>query len=325
MPKQRVINALHYKQSDMVPMMELEFQIYQEYCGRMPILGYEYGKLSPKEKESALHTNAEIMIECAEMAGHDAIKDFAGYWEVQPGEPALLWLPTLEDRVNQIKAIKSIAGEEYFVIGSIGATMGIPSGPNLYDFVYALYENPDDMKNYCESLLNQAIETQKVFAEAGADAIINCSDVAFNTGTFISPEMMEEFFYPYLYRWVHSVKDIGLYSIWHTDGNILNIMDKVIDSKVNAIQCVDPCAGMNIVSLKEKYDHQLCLIGNVNCSILQTGTPDEIDKEVKSIVTGCNKGGGFILSGCNVIFKGISAENYQIMVDARRKYGTNAH
>lgn len=36
---------------------------------------------------------------------------------------------------------------------------------------------------------------------------------------------------------------------------------------------------------------------------------------------GCKDSGGFVLSGCNVVFKGIPAENYRTMVDARRKYG----
>ena len=36
------------------------------------------------------------------------------------------------------------------------------------------------------------------------------------------------------------------------------------------------------------------------------------------------RGGGFVLSGCNVIFKEIPAANYQAMVDAKLKYGTFA-
>ncbi len=42
---------------------------------------------------------------------------------------------------------------------------------------------------------------------------------------------------------------------------------------------------------------------------------------VRELIEGCREGGGFVLSACNVIFKGIPAENYQAMVDARRKYG----
>jgi len=62
-------------------------------------------------------------------------------------------------------------------------------------------------------------------------------------------------------------------------------------------------------------------LGNINCSNLQSASKEEIEKEVKRVVEGCKGSGGFVLSGCNAIFKGIPAENYQVMVDSRYKYG----
>jgi uroporphyrinogen decarboxylase len=100
------------------------------------------------------------------------------------------------------------------------------------------------------------------------------------------------------------------------------IMDDILASGVDAIQCVDPLAGMDIVQLKKDTAGRLTLIGNLDCSILQLGTAEQIDGACKTIIEGCKFGGDFVFSGCNAIFKGIPAENYQVMVDARKKYGT---
>lgn len=321
-PKQRFEAALNFKQpDDYVAFMEIEFHIYEEFIGKAPIIGYEYEKLSSAEKEKALYKNAEILIETAEKAGHDAIRSIAGYWEIAPGVSTALWLPGEEAQLKQIKALKDIAGDKYFIVGTVASNMGMPADSYFYEFVTDLYENPDKIKEQNEKMLKQAIEWQYRQIEAGADSVVNALDVAFNTGPFMSPQLMDEFFFPYFNRWVESLKSQGIISIWHTDGNILPIIDRVLESGVTAIQCVDPLAGIDIVELKKKVDGKLTLIGNIDCSLLQFGPKEKIEEEIKRVVEGCKGNGGFVLSGCNAIFHGIPAENYMVMVKSRYKYG----
>lgn len=321
-PKQRFIAAMNFKQpDDVAAMMEIEFQIYEEYIGKRPIVGFEFEKLSTKEKENALHINSEIFVEAAEKAGHDVIRDMCWYWEYSPGVPSELWLPDEYWRYEQIKAIKKAAGDKYFILGTCFGTMGIPDGDHIYEFVEDLFEKPAEVKERNEKMLIEGMEMQKKLLEAGADGIMLPCDVAFNSGPFISPRQMDEFFFPYFNRWAENLKRQGVISIWHTDGNILPIMDRVVDSGVTAIQCVDPLAGMDIVEVKKAVEGKLALIGNINCSMLQFGPVEEIEREVKRVVEGCKGNGGFALGGCNAIFHGIPAEHYQVMVDARYKYG----
>jgi uroporphyrinogen decarboxylase len=261
------------------------------------------------------------MIETAEKAGHDAIVNINGYWEVSPGEPAALWLREEKDRLNQIRALKKVSSGKHFIIGIAPATMGIPDGNHIYDFVIDLYENPNSVKERNEKLLLDAIELQNKLLDAGADGIVNPCDIAFNSGTFISPSLMDEFFFPYFKRWVENLKNQGILSIWHTDGNILSVIDRAIECGVSAIQCIDPLAGMDIVELKKKVFGKVALIGNIDCSVLQSGPKNEIEAQVKKVIEGCKGNGGFVLSACNAIFHGISADNYHVMVDGRYKYG----
>ena len=260
------------------------------------------------------------MVETAEKAGHDAIRDIGGYWEVA-GHPAELWLPDLESRLGQIEALKKVAGDNYFIIGTISTLMGIPDGDHIYEFVADLYENPDKIKFLNETYTNEGIETQYRMLDAGADGILNAVDVAFNNGPFISPAHMDEVFFPYFNKWVESLKSQGIMSIWHTDGNLIPIMDRIIESGVTAIQCVDPLGGMDIVEVKKMVGDKLTLIGNIDCSLLQLGPKEKIEEEVKRVVESCKGDGGFVLSCCNAVFKAISAENYSAMTEARRKYG----
>lgn len=321
-PKQRFMSALNFqKPDDYVSFMEIEFQIYEEYIGKTLQVGYELAKMSSIEKERAMYRNAEILIETAEKAGHDVIRNITGYWEISPGEPAYLWLPDEETQLTQLKILKKECGDKYCIMGNTGPTMGIPDGNHIYEFVYDLYEKPDEIKENLEKQLSGAIKWGDMQIEAGADCLVNCADLAFNNGPFISPEMCDEFVFPYMNRWVADLKSKGIPSIWHTDGNIMPIMDRVLESGLSAIQCVDPVAGMDIVELKKSVHGKLALIGNINCADLQFGPVEKIDEEVKHIVEGCKGDGGFVLCGCNAIFKGIPAEYYQVVVEGRYKHG----
>lgn len=321
-PKQRFESAMRFRQpDDMVSYMEVEFQLYEELVGEDPVVGFEFAKMTAREKERALCRNAEIIVQTAEKAGQDVVQPFGGYWEVAPGKPALLWLPDRESQLDMLKALKKAAGEKYFILAKAGPTMCIPDGEHIYSFVEDMYDRPDEMKQELENRLQHSIEWQKKLLEAGADGIMNPADIAFNSGPFISPAKCDEFFFPYFNRWIEWLSSQNIISIWHTDGNIMPLMSRTLESGVTAIQCIDPIAGMDIVELKKQVDGKLALIGNINIANLENGTTEEIDAEVKRVVEGCKGNGGFALSACNAIFKGIPIENYRAMVEARYTYG----
>ncbi len=321
-PKERFQRAVRFqKPEDYVSFMELEFQITEEYVGKQLVLGEEFAGLSAKEKERAHHENAQAMIAVMEKAGHDAVKEMGGYWEAAPGHPAFMWLPSMEDRLDYVRIFKQEAGERYFLLGNVGATMSIPSGDQLYDYVEKLFDEPQLIHEESESLLHQGLSDGVKLIDAGCDGIINASDIAFNTGTFISGEMLEEFFFPYFDRWVEETKRRGALTVWHTDGNINKVLPRAVAAGVEAIQCIDPLGGMDIVALKKEWYGKTALIGNLDCSLLQTGAREEVEAAAKAVLEGCKGDGGFVLSCCNAVFKGITGERYQWLVDSRYRFG----
>lgn len=321
--KQRFISAMnHVQPDDKVAMFELGFQIFEEYVGEDPTTGHEYAKLSAHEKERALGRNAEILALAAHKAEHDAIRDIGGYWEVAPGVPTLFWLPEESDRLAQIKAIKKEVGSDFAIVGSVGSFMGtIPDGTHMHDYVMRMYDEPDMILKEAETYFQNMITKQKKMAEIGVDAVLSASDIAFNSGTFLPPAMLDKFFFPFVARWAAECKKDGLLSILHSDGNLYPVIDQILATGITALQCIDPIAGMDLGVCKQLTHKKLALIGNVDCAVLHMGTPDEIDSLCKSVIEGVGDGAGFIFGGCNAIFKGISAMNYQVMVDARNKYG----
>ena len=72
-PKQRLLAALHLQQPDVVPTMEIDFQLHQELLGDRLILGEELASLQGAEKNQALNHNVDVYLETAERLDYSAV------------------------------------------------------------------------------------------------------------------------------------------------------------------------------------------------------------------------------------------------------------
>ncbi len=118
-------------------------------------------------------------------------------------------------------------------------------------------------------------------------------------------------------------KELGLYVIKHTDGNLWPIIDMLVDSGIDCLDPIDPIAGMDLAEVKAKYGNRIALKGNVDCASLMTfGTPEETAEATREALRQGMPGGGYILSSSNSIHSGVKPENYLAMLDTLRQFGT---
>ena len=106
-------------------------------------------------------------------------------------------------------------------------------------------------------------------------------------------------------------KDVPV--IFHSDGYLYDALPDIVNCGFDAIQSLQPSAGMDIERVKKEFGDKLCLIGNVDLNyLLPFGTPQEVEKEVKELV---DKAGpdGFILSTCNILTDAVKVENAKAM------------
>ncbi|MFQ5857533.1 MAG: uroporphyrinogen decarboxylase family protein, partial [Anaerolineae bacterium] len=132
---------------------------------------------------------------------------------------------------------------------------------------------------------------------------------------FLSPNMFSEFVTPYLAKLVKGYRDLGAYVIKHTDGNIMPILDQLVSTNPHALHSLDPMAGVDIREVKKLYGTKICLVGNVNCALMHTGTDEEIIESCRYAMENGKPGGGYIFSTSNVIFRGMPERSYDMMFD----------
>ena len=153
------------------------------------------------------------------------------------------------------------------------------------------------------------------------DGFALCTDYCFNTGPFLSPSQFSEFVTPYLARLIAGYRAMGFYTIKHTDGNIMPMIDQLVECGPHALHSLDPQAGVDIAEVKDRYGHQVCLIGNVNCGLMQTGTPEEVVSSARYALRHGMPGGGYIFSTSNCVYPGMPLDRYELMLDVWRREG----
>ena len=304
-PRERAVAALTCKIPDRIPTFELEFQLTREYIGKDYLRQHELDGLSKPEINKKLHENAEFMLELFEKLEYSIIP---------------VHHLNEENKLETARIIRKLTGDKYMLTTHGDGTFGIPDGNQMYAFAYRLADDPDGVKADAERYANGAIEANKRAVDAGFDSFILCSDYCYNTGPFLSPDMFRIYVTPYLKKIIKSIRDSGAYAIKHTDGDIMPILDQLAECEPHGIHSLDPMARVDIKEVKRLIGDRICLIGNVNCALMQTGTDEEVIASAEYAIEHGKPNGGYIFATSNCPFWGLPLERYLLVLDVWKKH-----
>lgn len=312
-PRERFIAALERRPfSGRVPHFELVFFLTMEAFGKVHPSHRSYHQwLQMEETERQLHRAdmADLYIATAERFEHDAI-----FLHPNPD--------TVEETLHLIDLIRAKTGDRYFLMRHGDATFSIPSGSEMASFAYRLADEPVQLKAEAAARVEQALlRAERLQKQGGLDGFALCADYCFNTGPFLSPRHFREFVTPYLVQLVKGYRDLGFYVIKHTDGNIMPILDQLLEANPHALHSLDPQAGVDMAEMKRRCGDKVCLMGNVNCGLMDTGTLAEVQASARYALQQGMPGGGYVFCTSNCIYTGMKLERYEAILDVWRKEG----
>jgi uroporphyrinogen decarboxylase len=242
------------------------------------------------------------------------LKDAEEYIPPDPSKPGRY--KTIE------KAIKEHSGKKALVL-HLNDVLSIPSRLMPFnDFLMKLIDDPETIKTLIRKTVDINLSMAKEAVKRGIKIAYTGDDFAYNSGPIISPNQFRDIFYPELKRVVKGYKELGLLVLKHTDGNIMPIIDMIIDSGFDCLDPIDPIAGMDLKNIKTLYGDKICIKGNVDCSAtLSFKSIDETIAETRNCLEIAMPGGGYILSSGNSIHSAVKPENYKAMIDTVKQYG----
>ena len=316
-PRERFISALERKPlSGRVPHFELVFFLTMEAFGK-PHFGqrifHQWDQMEEKERQLHREEIADLHIAMAERFEHSAI--FLHMPEGMGGDGE-------DELVRLVDLMREKSGDRYFLMVHGDATYAIPDGESMMDFVVRMADDPKGLKAESEREVQSALErAERLKSRTRLDGFALCSDYCLNDGPFLSPAHFSEFVTPYLAKLNQGYRDMGYYVIKHTDGNIMPIVDQLVQTNPHALHSIDPQAGVDIAEVKRLYGDRVCLIGNVNCGLMQTGSDEEVIESARYALQNGMPGGGYVFSTSNCVYTGMPLSRYELILDVWRKEG----
>ena len=296
-----------------VPIWELHFHCWQKLSGRRFISGPDFAPLSAQEQDRALRQDAEIIASVAHQLSFAGVTIPDAPWDCPYTLPQM-------SRLNLASLLRQYH-PDFMVVAAASGVMAMPDAGNYAEFCYRIFDAPEEIDNIASRTLRAGLEAAKQARDAGVEAVYTASDLADNRGPFFKPDQLDRFVWPYLNEWVPRVKEMGLYAIMHTDGNIMPMLDGIAASGVHALQAIDPVAGMDISEVKRRIGDRVCLCGNVDCGLLVLGPPSAIYESARDILVNCKQGGGLVLGASNAVVMETPPEHYSEVLRAWRDYG----
>lgn len=232
--------------------------------------------------------------------------------------------PRAPGRFESLRRIVKRYKGRYAIGVHLNDVLSIPR--NLMGFenlMMAFADEPALVRGLVEMSVDVNVELAREVARLGADFVFTGDDYASRQAPFVSPKVFEEMLYPGLERAVRGFHEQGLPVIKHTDGNILPILEMILDAGIDCLDPIDPIAGLDIGDIKTRYGDRIAIKGNVDCAhTLTFGSVEDVVRETLAVIEKAAPGGGLIVSSSNSIHSAVKPANYLAMVNTIRAYGT---
>ena len=161
----------------------------------------------------------------------------------------------------------------------------------------------------------------EAYHDCGAKIFLEGGDIAHKGGPMINPKYFDRYLLPCYQEVSEQIHKWGGKYILHTDGDVTTLLDFIVESDFDGLQCLEP-PFVDPHYVKKKVGDKLCLSGNIDTRyILVNASKEEVEKAVKDAISALGHDGGYMLSPAN-FHPSMSVERLKWMIEATKKYGT---
>jgi len=199
-------------------------------------------------------------------------------------------------------------------------------GYENYFMAYVLY--PEVMERHFALSADLALchnrAAARAFVEGRLPPIFRLDhDMADSRGTLVDVRSLDRLWFPHFARCLKPVLDAGVCLLWHCDGNLMEMVPRLIEAGVRGFQGFQYEDGMDyarICRMKSRDGRDLVIIAGVSVTrTLPYGTPEDVRRELRWLVDNGPQT-GLMIAGSSSITPGVPWENMQALVEGLRHY-----
>ncbi|MBA7612355.1 hypothetical protein ES703_19591 [subsurface metagenome] len=190
----------------------------------------------------------------------------------------------------------------------------------LENLLYMFYDDPQLVEDMMDQVLYLNMELAKrAFKDLRIDCVRFWEDMAYKSGTLISPDMIRKFMVPRYKKIADFLHSQGI-DILHadSDGNVNELIPIWLEVGINFPWPLEVAAGVDAVALRKKYGKNIILSGNIDKRVFIKGK-EAIREEVMSKVPFLAETGGYFPCLDHVVPPDVSLENFRYYINLLRE------
>jgi len=204
------------------------------------------------------------------------------------------WIMKLAENIKEIKLNKKTYREKYHsgflkTQSYLGDTVNLLAvqGTGLDDvryylgfelFAYIYADNPSIIGELLEVYTDlQVLICHTVADKKLSPCVLTYGDIAYKDKLLHSPQFLRKEFFPRVKKIQDAWHHYDIKCLFHSDGNIMGVLDDLIETGIDGLNPIEIVAGMDIKKIKEKYGNKIFLTGGIDMSqLLSLGEPEEV-------------------------------------------------
>lgn len=152
---------------------------------------------------------------------------------------------------------------------------------------------PEKMLSFVTKMHDFYCRLLEKWCQTDIDAVMLMDDWGSQESLLINPQIWRKVFKPMYKDYVQIAKRYGKKVLMHSDGNILLILEDLIEIGIDLLNCQIFCMGLENL---RKYAGRICFWGEIDRQhILVNGTAEEVRKAVEQVYLCLWKNGGWIM------------------------------
>jgi uroporphyrinogen decarboxylase len=245
----------------------------------------------------------------------ETMEDFEAYPWPDPDEAADL---------SYFEILARILPEDMGIVGGVsgGVFEHVSWLMGLKPLCKAIYANRPLVEKMFEKIGSLIAKIDREIVDICAARLVALrmgDDLGYESGVFLSPELLRKYVFPWYRKCVELAHSKGLPFILHSCGNRRMIMRDLINIGIDAIHSfqdkIEPAW-----EAKSSYGDKVAILGGVDVDKLCRLHVDSLRAYVRQILERCAPGGGYALGSGNTITNYTPIENYIAMLEEGEKY-----
>lgn len=198
--------------------------------------------------------------------------------------------------VEAVRSAKQRITQKPVLAGMIGPFSLASRLMDVNGIIYLCYDEPETVHTVLSKAVQYLIRYGQALKEAGADGVVMAEPL---TG-ILSPDMAEEFSFPYVKQIIEALQDEAFAVIYHNCGNTVPAMLQGIYSQGAAAYHFGNAVDMAQILAETPTD--ILVMGNIDpAGAFVRGTVESVTKATRTLLEQCGGYPNFVISsGCDI-------------------------